>query len=319
MARLVVNRDGVDLVTHELVGEVITIGSAPLNHIVIDNPAVSAQHAILAKIDDSYRLKDLDSTNGTQVNGLSITDAKLKDGDKIRFGSVVALFCEMLPQGLMKQTPSSPAGRVTLPVPAQTEKESPIATARPFRPSSRKSTLIAVAIAVLMIVGGAGWYFGHKKGVAPQKLSGSTEAERQIPIVNPTEDQAARKQLEPKLQRQPQHEVGAKDGFPVSNSPTIAQPSIAPARGPWLFPDSSSRYLSATDLSSLSSADLWRARNEIFARKGYKFSSPRGIAFAQTLGNYYRGVDDNQSRVFNNMNQYERANVTLIRAIERGR
>ncbi len=215
-----------------------------------------------------------------------------------------------------------------------------MATAQISPPSSRKSTLIAVAIAVLMIVGGAGWYLGHKREVAPEKLSGSTQAERQIPIVNPTEDEAASKRPEPiatQPQRraakdltvlptedvaraeQPQQEVGAKEGFPVSNSPTIAQPSIAPARGPWLFPDSSSRYLSATDLSSLSSADLWRARNEIFARKGYKFSSPRGIAFARTLGNYYRGVDDDQDRVFNNMNQYERANVTLIQSIERGR
>lgn len=246
----------------------------------------------------------------------------------------------MLPQRLMKQTSSSPAGPLILPVPAQTERESPMATAQISPPSSRKSTLIAVAIAVLMIVGGAGWYLGHKREVAPEKLSGSTQAERQIPIVNPTEDEAASKQPEPiatQPQRraakdltvlptedvaraeQPQQEVGAKEGFPVSNSPTIAQPSIAPARGPWLFPDSSSRYLSATDLSSLSSADLWRARNEIFARKGYKFSSPRGIAFARTLGNYYRGVDDDQDRVFNNMNQYERANVTLIQSIERGR
>ncbi len=260
MARLVLTCDGVDLVTHELVGDVITIGSAPLNHIVIDNPAVSAQHAILARVADSYRLKDLHSTNGTQVNGVSITDAELK----------------------------------VLPVPAQTERESPMATAQISPPSSRKSTLIAVAIAVLMIVGGAGWYLGHKREVAPEKLSGSTQAERQIPIVNPTEDEAASKQPEPiatQPQRraakdltvlptedvaraeQPQQEVGAKEGFPVSNSPTIAQPSIAPARGPWLFPDSSSRYLSATDLSSLSSADLWRARNEIFARKGYKFST----------------------------------------------
>ena len=168
----------------------------------------------------------------------------------------------------------------------------------------------------------------------------TTQAERQIPIVNPTEDEVASNQPEPiatQPQRkaakdltvlptedvaraeQPQQEVGAKEGFPVSNSPTIAQPSIAPSRGPWLFPDSSSRYLSATDLSSLSSADLWRVRNEIYARKGYKFSSPTGIAFAQTLGNYYRGVDDDQDRVFNNMNQYERANVTLIQSIERGR
>ena len=163
-----------------------------------------------------------------------------------------------------------------------------------------------------MIVGEAGWYLGHKREVAPKKLSGSsTHVEGQIPIVNPTEDVTRAEQ--------PQQEVGAKEEFPVSNSRTIAQPSIAPARGPWLFPDSSSRYLSAPDLSSLSSADLWRARNEIFARNGYKFSSSRGIAFAQTLGNYYRGVNAHQDRVFNNMNQYERANVTLIRSIERGR
>jgi pSer/pThr/pTyr-binding forkhead associated (FHA) protein len=52
----------------------------------------AAQHAILARVADSYRLKDLHSTNGTQVNGVSITDTELKDGDKIRFGSVVAVF-----------------------------------------------------------------------------------------------------------------------------------------------------------------------------------------------------------------------------------
>ena len=97
------------------------------------------------------------------------------------------------------------------------------------------------------------------------------------------------------------------------------KPSITPTLGPWLFPDSSSRYLSATELSSLSSEDLWRARNEIFARNGYKFTTPRGIAFARTLGDYYRGVDDNQDRVFNSMNQFEKANVKLIQSIESGR
>jgi pSer/pThr/pTyr-binding forkhead associated (FHA) protein len=37
-------------------------------------------------------MQDLHSTNGTQVNGVPITDVELKDGDKIRFGSVVAVF-----------------------------------------------------------------------------------------------------------------------------------------------------------------------------------------------------------------------------------
>jgi len=82
MACLVVTREEADLVTHELTRDVITIGSAPLNHIVIDDPGVSAQHAILARVADSYWLKDLGSTNGTQVNGVSISDAELKNGDK---------------------------------------------------------------------------------------------------------------------------------------------------------------------------------------------------------------------------------------------
>ena len=92
MAWLVLNHDGSDLVAHKLLGEVITIGRVPLNHVVIDNPTVSAQHALLARLGDSYRLKDLHSTNGTQVNGVPIADAELNDGDKIRFGSVAAVF-----------------------------------------------------------------------------------------------------------------------------------------------------------------------------------------------------------------------------------
>jgi FOG: FHA domain len=91
MARLVLICDRDDLVTHKL-GNVTTIGRASLNQIVIDDPAVSTQHAIITRFDGSYRLKDLNSTNGTLVNGVSITDAELKDGDKIRFGSVVAIF-----------------------------------------------------------------------------------------------------------------------------------------------------------------------------------------------------------------------------------
>ena len=235
---------------------------------------------------------------------------------------------------------SSAAGPLIRSLPVQIESERPIATAPIPRRSSRKSTFIAVAIAVLMILSGAGLYFGHKGGLVSERLSGSTRAERQIRILNTTEDKAADKEPGPAATQpeykavkgltvlptedvahveQPHQEAGAKEKFSLNNSPTIGQPSITPAREPWLFPDSSSRYLSATDLSNLRAADLWRARNEIFARKGYRFSSPRGIAFTKTLGNYYRGIDENQNHVYNKMNQYERANVTLIQAIERGR
>jgi pSer/pThr/pTyr-binding forkhead associated (FHA) protein len=93
MASLIV-QNGTHPVTYELIGDVVMIGRAPLNDIVIDNPVVSAQHAMLLKVGDTYWLKDLNSTNGTHINGLLFTDGELKDGDTIRFGSVIAIFAE---------------------------------------------------------------------------------------------------------------------------------------------------------------------------------------------------------------------------------
>jgi pSer/pThr/pTyr-binding forkhead associated (FHA) protein len=92
MARLILNCEGVGLVMRELGRDIVMIGRAPSNHIVIDHPTVSAQHAVLLRVRDSYSLKDLNSTNGTQINGDFVTDAQLEDGDTIRFGSVIAVF-----------------------------------------------------------------------------------------------------------------------------------------------------------------------------------------------------------------------------------
>jgi pSer/pThr/pTyr-binding forkhead associated (FHA) protein len=92
MAHLIVNCDGVGLGTHEFARDIVMIGRAPLNQIVIDHPTVSGQHAVFLRTGESYLLKDLNSTNGTQINGNFVTDAELKDGDTIRFGSVTAVF-----------------------------------------------------------------------------------------------------------------------------------------------------------------------------------------------------------------------------------
>jgi pSer/pThr/pTyr-binding forkhead associated (FHA) protein len=92
VTRLVLDCDGADVITHDLIGDVIRIGRAPSNDIVIDDPTVTAQHASLTKSPSGYRLRDLGSTNGTQINGVSITDAQLKDGTEIRFGYVTGVF-----------------------------------------------------------------------------------------------------------------------------------------------------------------------------------------------------------------------------------
>ena len=92
MARLILNCEGVGLVMRELTRDIVMIGRAPSNQIVIDHPTVSAQHAVLLRVHDSYSLKDLDSSNGTQINGDFVTDAELKVRDRIQFGSVIAVF-----------------------------------------------------------------------------------------------------------------------------------------------------------------------------------------------------------------------------------
>jgi pSer/pThr/pTyr-binding forkhead associated (FHA) protein len=72
-------------VTHELVDEAITIGRGPDNTIVVNDPSISTHHAQLLLERDTYRLKDLDSTNGTRVNGKPVTETVLRFDDRIRF------------------------------------------------------------------------------------------------------------------------------------------------------------------------------------------------------------------------------------------
>ena len=64
----------------------ITIGRGNNNDIIIDNLAVSKEHAAIVKLGDGYGLVDLDSTNGTLLNEKDIKKASLAPQDKITVG-----------------------------------------------------------------------------------------------------------------------------------------------------------------------------------------------------------------------------------------
>ncbi|MBN2351809.1 MAG: FHA domain-containing protein [Spirochaetales bacterium] len=67
----------------------ITIGREPENTIHIEDSMVSRYHALVQKIKNAYFIKDLDSTNGTFVNGHEIPKGsyvKLNKSDIIRIG-----------------------------------------------------------------------------------------------------------------------------------------------------------------------------------------------------------------------------------------
>lgn len=74
--------------------DVVSIGRKEENDIHIDNMAVSGRHAKLVLEGDSHILYDLNSLNGTFVNGVKISKAKLKNNDQIIIGKHTLIFKE---------------------------------------------------------------------------------------------------------------------------------------------------------------------------------------------------------------------------------
>lgn len=72
--------------------ELITIGRKPDNDIEIDNLAVSGHHARIFKAGDWFLIEDLDSLNGTFVNGKMIRESPLKNGDEVLIGKHILKF-----------------------------------------------------------------------------------------------------------------------------------------------------------------------------------------------------------------------------------
>ena len=71
---------------------VTTLGRALDNDIVLESSDVSRHHARLEFVDDDLRLVDLDSTNGTRVNGQRVTSrSAVNPGDEISFGTLSAI------------------------------------------------------------------------------------------------------------------------------------------------------------------------------------------------------------------------------------
>lgn len=85
-AKLILSMDGVVLKEYALNKERMTIGRKPHNDIVIDNLAVSGEHAAIVTILNDSFLEDLDSTNGVVVNGTQIKKHFLQSGDVVEIG-----------------------------------------------------------------------------------------------------------------------------------------------------------------------------------------------------------------------------------------
>jgi predicted component of type VI protein secretion system len=86
MARLILSLDGQVLAEYNMTKERYTLGRLPDNDVRVDNAAVSGHHALIINILNDSFLEDLNSTNGTYVNGKLIKKHALQHGDVITIG-----------------------------------------------------------------------------------------------------------------------------------------------------------------------------------------------------------------------------------------
>ncbi len=86
MGKLVVSLDGVVIKEVQITKDKTTLGRRPYNDIVIDNLAVSGEHAVLQMVGNDVFIEDLNSTNGTYINGKAIKKQLLADNDTVEIG-----------------------------------------------------------------------------------------------------------------------------------------------------------------------------------------------------------------------------------------
>ena len=75
--------------------DVFSIGSGMHNDLQLEDGAISKRHCEIAVDEEGYRIQDLDSTNGTFVQGIRVTQAYLNPGAELTLGKTRLIFCPM--------------------------------------------------------------------------------------------------------------------------------------------------------------------------------------------------------------------------------
>ncbi len=176
---------------HELQAEYTHVGRAPGNEVPLIYPSVSNRHCIFILNGSDVILRDLNSSNGTIVNGVAISEAVLRPGDLIQVGVVQIRFEPGVRRPKLTQTTPAPAplnnpglrpaperlpahNTVRLPEPRPTPQkieddsvfvkgESPISYERLAKPEapakSRVLPMIVGALIIVLAISAAGYYF----------------------------------------------------------------------------------------------------------------------------------------------------------------
>jgi hypothetical protein len=92
MPKITITMDGAVVREVEITKTRTALGRRPYNDVVIENLAVSGEHAALHMLDSDVTIEDLNSTNGTFVNGKVVKKQLLRFGDTIEIGKYKVLY-----------------------------------------------------------------------------------------------------------------------------------------------------------------------------------------------------------------------------------
>ncbi len=107
MAKLVILNQGMTGRTFELNVERTTVGRIEENTFQIADASVSSRHAEILLRGPEILIRDLNSTNGTFINGEKVSEAILKPGQTLRFGQVELKIDDGQPQAAPAPAPAS--------------------------------------------------------------------------------------------------------------------------------------------------------------------------------------------------------------------
>ncbi|AEG94852.1 FHA domain-containing protein [Ramlibacter tataouinensis] len=110
MPKMIVSIDGVVIKEVQLTKDRTTLGRRPYNDIVIDNLAVSGEHAVLQMTGSDVYLEDLNSTNGSYVNGKAVKKQLLQNNDTVEIGKYKIKYVNEAPGANFEKTMIFKAG-----------------------------------------------------------------------------------------------------------------------------------------------------------------------------------------------------------------
>jgi len=141
MPKMIVSIDGVVIKEVQLTKDRTTLGRRPYNDIVIDNLAVSGEHAVLQMTGNEVYLEDLNSTNGTYVNGKAVKKQLLQNSDTVEIGKYKIKYINEAAGPTFENTMILKAGAVMPPPPARTDAAAAPASASVADLSGVKATI----------------------------------------------------------------------------------------------------------------------------------------------------------------------------------